>query len=135
MSPFIVILLSSITVTSYQPIRSQTDDSPTITSIGVRVNKHGVAVSRDLLCPMALCKDLRIKRHSSSVCRLRRIHYNDAIYIEGYGWKIVNDCMNKRHKRAVDILVFSKEEEHKIGTRHGLKVWVVQHEKEKASSR
>lgn len=103
-------------------MKRQTDDSPYYTSTGDRVNSHGVAVSRDLLCPMALSRNLTIKKHSSRVCRIARIHYGDGLWIEGYGIKIVNDCMNKRHKRAVDIFVFTYAEEKKIGTRKGLQV-------------
>jgi len=123
MSSIAIILLSSITVTSYQPLRSQTDDSPYRTSINARVNDNGVAVSRDLLCPMALSKSLYIKRHKANVCRIKRIHYGDSLYIQGFGFKIVNDCMNARHKNHVDIFVWTKSEERAIGTRSKVKVW------------
>lgn len=93
------ILLGFLTVTSYQPIRAQTDNSPTWTSIGDRTTKFGVAVSQDML------KDGRVK-------------YGDILYIPGFGYRVVNDCMNARHKNAVDLLVFTHREEKKVGVRH-----------------
>jgi 3D (Asp-Asp-Asp) domain-containing protein len=99
------LLLGNLQVTSYRSVPSQTDDSPWITSIGERVNNHGVAVSQDLL-------------------RAGRLHYGDTIYIEGYGFKVVNDCMNERIKNAIDIWVATRSDEHKVGVRN-LKVWVI----------
>lgn len=104
------VLLGFLTVTSYRPIEGQTDDSPTWTSIGDRTTKFGVAVSQDLL------KDQSVK-------------YGDVLYIEGYGFRVVNDCMNARHKKAIDLLVFTKREERAVGVRH-LKVFVVKRGKQ-----
>lgn len=105
------ILLGNLTITSYQPKKSQTDSSPWTTSIGERVHPHGVAVSRDLL-----------KRWGGP------LNYGDWIYIDGYGFKIVNDCMsdtkwdkvNKKRipiVKAVDIWVPNHEAESKIGVK------------------
>lgn len=100
----IVLVSTFATITSYQPIPSQTDSSPTWTSIGDRTTKYGVAVSRDLL--------------ASGL-----VKYGDVLKIEGIpGLRVVNDTMNKRHKNAVDILVFTHAEEKRIGTRKG-RVW------------
>lgn len=100
-----LILLGNLTVTSYQPIKAQTDDSPTWTSIGDRTTKFGCAVSQDLL------KD-------------GLVSYGDVLYVPGYGWKIVNDTMNARHKKHVDLLVFTHAEEKAVGVRH-LKIYKV----------
>lgn len=108
------ILIGVLTVTSYQPIAKQTDDSPTWTSIGDRTTRFGCAVSRDLLAS-------------------GKIKYGDAIYIEGYGIRIVNDCMHSRHSNSIDLLVFTHEEEHAIGTRHK-KVWRIYAEESRTLS-
>lgn len=102
-----LVLLSTMTcqVTSYRSIPEQTDDSPYYTSIGEHVNPSGVAVSRDFL-------------------KTGTLHYGDWVYIEGFGLKRVNDCMAKRHHRAFDIWVETKEQEHHIGVRH-LRVYKV----------
>lgn len=107
----IVTLLGNMTITSYQPIEAQTDSSPWTTSIGERVHPHGVAVSRDML-----------KRWGGP------LNYGDWLYIEGYGFKVVNDCMSdtkwdKVNKvrvpitRSVDIWVPNRAEEAKIGVK------------------
>lgn len=93
-----LILLGVLTTTSYRPVPAQTDSSPTWTSIGDRTTKFGVAVSQDMLA------DGRVK-------------YGDVLYIPGVGNRVVNDCMNKRHRNSIDILVFTHVEERKFGTR------------------
>lgn len=100
-----LILLGALTVTSYRPVPGQTDASPTWTSIGDRTTKFGVAVSQDMLA------DGRVK-------------YGDVLYIPGYGLRVVNDCMNARHRNRVDLLVFTYDEEKIIGERR-LTVYVL----------
>lgn len=104
-----LLLLGSLQVTSYQPIAKQTDSSPTWTSIGDRTTKFGVAVSQDLL-------------------KSGKVHYGDVLLIEGYGMRVVNDTMNPRHSASVDMLVFTRDEEKMIGTRH-LKVWLIKNDR------
>lgn len=94
-----LILLGTMTLTSYRPIAAQTDDSPTYTSIGDRTTKFGCAVSQDLL-------------------KNGLVAYGDILYIPGYGYRVVNDTMNARHKNHVDLLVFTHNEEKAVGVRH-----------------
>lgn len=94
----IVTLVGNLTVTSYRSVPEQTDDSPFITSIGERVHSSGVAVSQDLL------KNGVVK-------------YGDVLYVEGYGFKVVNDTMNPRHKNHVDLWVDSYKKEKAVGVR------------------
>lgn len=108
-----LILLGTLIATAYRPVAWQTkpqciDRDHCHTSIDDGVTKYGLAVSQDML------KD-------------GRLHYGDVVYIEGYGWKVVNDCMNVRYKNSVDMMVFTKAEERAVGVRK-LKVWVVQRE-------
>jgi 3D (Asp-Asp-Asp) domain-containing protein len=98
------LILLLVTMTAYRPVAQQTDDSPTWTSIGDRATKFGVAVSQDML------KDGRVK-------------YGDVLYIPGVGYRIVNDCMNARHKNRIDVLVFTHAEEKKIGERRNVRVY------------
>lgn len=94
-----IVLLGTMTTTAYRPVASQTDSSPTWTSVGDRTTKYGVAVSQDLL-------------------ESGEIHYGDTLKIEGLnGLRVVNDCMNVRHKRRVDVLVFTHAEEKRIGVK------------------
>lgn len=97
--------LGTLQVTSYRAVPSQTDSSPTWTSIGDRTTKFGCAVSQDLLKSGA-------------------IHYGDTLYVEGYGYRVVNDCMNPRIKRAIDLFVQTEAEERAVGVRK-LKVYLI----------
>jgi 3D (Asp-Asp-Asp) domain-containing protein len=94
-------------VTSYRSVTEQTDSSPFYTSTGEKVHPFGVALSRDLL-----------KRWGGP------FDYGDLVYIDGYGFKIVNDCMAQRHKKAIDIWVETLAQEKKIGVRRA-NVWLV----------
>lgn len=93
-----LVMLGALTLTAYQPIPSQTDDSPTWTSIGDRTTKFGCAVSQDLLLAGV-------------------VRYGDILYIPGYGFRVINDTMNKRHKQHIDLLVFTRDEEKAVGIR------------------
>lgn len=98
----IPILLGSMMTTSYRSVPSQTDDSPFVTSIGERVSPRGCAVSQDML-----------KKNGGT------LDYGDLLYIEGIGYRFVNDTMNIRHKRSIDIWVatHAEEKKFKIGRR------------------
>lgn len=99
----LIVFLGTMTVTSYRPIPAQTDATPTITSIGDRTTRFGAAVSQDLL-------------------ETGEIRYGDIIKIEGLGLRVVNDCMNKRHRRSIDLLVLTHADEKRIGVRHS-RIW------------
>lgn len=108
-----MILLGILTVTAYQPRPEQTKPACKNrhfceTSIGDNVSETGIAVSQDLL-------------------RSGAVHYGDCLYVPGIGYRVVNDCMAGRITKGVDILVFTRAEEKKIGVRH-LKVYKVQTE-------
>lgn len=99
-----IVLIAILQVTAYRPVPQQTkpecrDVQNCWTSIGDVPTKFGAAVSQDLLANGA-------------------VHYGDPIYIESIGWRIVNDTMNKRHHNAVDVMVWTHDEEKKIGVRH-----------------
>lgn len=116
----LVVALSTLTVTSYQPIPSQTkvtcvNRHSCETSIGDGITMYGVAVSQDLL--------------KSGV-----VKYGDVLNIPGFGLRVVNDAMGltkcgrrndeghctKRvpQLRAIDLMVFSYEDEREVGIRH-----------------
>ncbi len=105
-----LLLLGTLTATSYRAVPEQTkpsctDRSHCETANGDNVSELGVAISQDFL--------------DSGI-----VHFGDCLYIDGVGFRIVNDCMHRRHKRCVDVFVYTYAEEKKFGTRH-LKVWVV----------
>jgi hypothetical protein len=117
-----LILVGTLQVTSYRSVPAQTDSTPYITSTGERVHKHGAAVSRDLLCPYSYGVG---KFHSKKDCPFnKKIHYGDWLYVPNYGIKVVNDTMNERIKKGIDLWVGSYEEEKSIGVQK-LKVYVI----------
>lgn len=109
-----LLLLGVLTLTSYQAIPAQTKPEcknrrQCDTAIGDGITMYGAAASQDLL-------------------KSGRLHYGDVIYIPGFGWKVINDCMNARIKNSIDILVFTRAEEKKVGVRH-VKIYRVQEPK------
>jgi len=105
-----LILLGTLTATSYRATPAQTKPECTgrhncETSINENVSELGVAVSQDLLAS-------------------GKVHYRDVLFIDGVGYRIVNDCTNARLRNHVDLFVYSRAEEKAFGVRH-LKVWLV----------
>lgn len=98
------VLLGALTVTSYRATPNQTkpecrDNQNCQTSIGENVSELGFAASQDLL--------------KSGV-----IKYGDYIWITGIGGRTCNDSMGVRARKAIDIFVYTLDEERKIGIRH-----------------
>ncbi len=87
-----------VTLTCYQPVKSQCDSKPLVTADGSKINLHHLkrgsirwcAISRDLLYLFPKNKPKRVS-------------------IEGYGIYEVKDVMNKRHKHRIDILIHPKD--------------------------
>jgi len=84
------VMLVPVVVTAYNPVASQTDSTPQITASNKRVKPGIVALSRDLE------KELGFK-------------FGDTVVIQGHGSFVVEDRMNKRWTRRVDILMFSRK--------------------------
>lgn len=86
--------ITHVTMTCYQPVKAQCDDTPLITADGSKINlqklKNGklkwCAISRDLLWLFPKDKPKRI-------------------YVEGHGYYEVRDVMNKRFNHRIDILI------------------------------
>lgn len=99
-----LILLATMTLTSYQPLPAQTKPEcinrhQCDTAIGDGITMYGCAVSQDLL-------------------KSGRVHYGDILYIPKFGYRVINDTMNARHKNSVDLMVFTRAEEKRVGVRH-----------------
>ena len=77
-----------VTVTGYSSTRGQTDSTPFVTASNTRVRKGIVALSRDLL-----------RRYTPGA----PFAFGDRVLIEGVGEFVVEDTMNKRFSRRVDI--------------------------------
>jgi 3D (Asp-Asp-Asp) domain-containing protein len=108
-----LVLLGVLTVTSYRATPNQTkpecrSNHECTTSTGDTVSEQGAAISQDLL--------------ASGV-----VHYGDCVYLPGFGFRILNDTMARRNRKALDLFVYFKNEERKIGVRH-LKVYLIKME-------
>lgn len=113
-------LLGPLTVTTYQSVKAQTDSSPSYTSIGQKTRKGGVAVSRDLLCPVSK----HCRRNVKLFCDPKKVHYGDFIWIKGLGIYEVNDCMGATK--------YVKETKKRVPIVNSLDVWVASYAEEKA---
>ena len=106
------LFLGILMATSYQPVPSQTkstclDRHHCETANGENVSQLGVAVSQDFLNSGTL-------------------HYGDCLWIDGVGFRLVNDCLNRRYTKRVDVFVYTHAQEKAFGVRH-LKVWLISH--------
>ena len=104
------LLLGTLLATSYRPIAAQTkpsciDRHRCETANGENVSELGVAVSQDYL--------------DSGI-----LHYGDCLYIDGVGFRLVNDCLNRRYKKRIDVFVYTAQEEKAFGVRR-LRVWKI----------
>ena len=90
--------ITHVTLTYYQPVKSQCNSEPLVTADGSKINLQHLknnkikwcAVSRDLLYLFPKDKPKRV-------------------FIEGYGIYQVRDVMNKRHTHRIDILIHPKD--------------------------
>lgn len=90
-------IITHVTLTCYQPVKSQCNDEPLVTADGSKINLYHLknnkikwcAISRDLLYLFPKNKSKRV-------------------FIEGYGVYEVKDVMNKRFSHRIDILIHPK---------------------------
>lgn len=80
-----------VTLTVYNPVESQCDDTPLVTANGTKIDLEKLKKGEIKYC--AVSRDL-----------LPEIPYGSIIYIEGHGEYEVVDTMNRRIKMGVDIL-------------------------------
>jgi 3D (Asp-Asp-Asp) domain-containing protein len=108
--------VTHVTLTTYNAVKSQCDDTPLITADGTKIDvkklKKGTlkyaAVSRDLLWCIPL---------------------GSLIHIEGHGYYEVRDTMNERFDHYIDILQHSSKKNFK---KDKVRVEVIRKPKKKA---
>ena len=96
--PVLSQTITHVTLTVYQPVKSQCNSEPLVTADGSTINlshlKQGkikwCAISRDLLYLFPKNKPKKV-------------------LIEGYGVFEVRDVMHKRHNHRIDILIHPKD--------------------------
>lgn len=103
-SEYIKRVLKDITVTSYNNHENQTDNTPNITATNRPVREGMVATSRDLI-------------------KNGLIHYGDLVYIDCFEkWFIVEDTMNQRFEKRLDVFLFDKKESLKINKKCNIEI-------------
>lgn len=97
-------VLKDVTVTSYNNHEDQTDATPNVTATNRPIREGVIAASRDLL-------------------KNGIIHYGDLVYIDCFDkWYIVEDTMNQRFERRLDVFLFDKKESLKINKKCSIEV-------------
>lgn len=92
-----------VTVTAYTTAKNETNDDPGNTSLmNSPVSGWTCAVSRDL-----------------------KYLLGKVIYIEGVGVRLVNDLMNKRYTRMIDVLVSNKKVARTFGKKKNIKIVLI----------
>lgn len=116
------IFIGNLTVTSYRPVKEQTDSTPFYTSTQEHVRAGGCAISRDLLC--GACKKLHGRcRHPNYP---KKLHYGDWLYVEGYSYRQINDVMGEYTKQRVNGKI------KKIPIKQHIDIFVWDYEQEKS---
>jgi 3D (Asp-Asp-Asp) domain-containing protein len=104
-----------VIITAYTPSVWETDSTPFITASGKRISEAHVAVSRDLLpkFPFGTKVKIFIPDENLPSCGKEVI---------GKTWivRYVEDTMNKRHTKKIDLVFFSRKEAIKFGKCKGV---------------
>jgi 3D (Asp-Asp-Asp) domain-containing protein len=87
----------TVTVTAYNPSTEQCDDDPLIAASMRKVRSGTIAVSRDLFDQGWV--------------------FGRKVRIEGLGIFEINDLMNKRYKKRVDVFMWDKDQARAFGKR------------------
>jgi len=91
-----LIIYITVTVSAYNPLPSQTDDTPLITASNSFVREGICALSRDLE-----------KRFD--------LRFGDLIHLEGIGACQFQDRMHWRKRKAVDLFMWEKSDAVQFG--------------------
>ena len=98
------LLFKDITITSYNNHSNQTDNTPNITASNKVVKEGMVAISRDFL-------------------NKEKVRYGDLVFIDCMNqWYTIEDTMNKRFEKRIDIFLFDKEQSIKINKKCNIEI-------------
>ena len=102
----------SVTITAYNPVAAQTDNTPFITATGTRMRSGIIALSRDLLPLIPYGSVIRFVKlqHDPSSCHATLPR----------GTFRVEDTMHPRKKRQVDVAMMSYQSARHFGRCRGM---------------
>jgi len=93
-----IVVYIMVTVSAYNPLPGQTDDTPLITASNSVVREGYCALSRDLE------RQLNLK-------------FGDLIFLDGIGACQFQDRMHRRKRKAVDLFMWEKSDAVQFGRR------------------
>jgi 3D (Asp-Asp-Asp) domain-containing protein len=104
-----------VLITAYTPSVWETDSTPFITASGKRISEAHVAVSRDLLpkFPFGTKVKIFIPDKNLPGCGKEVIGKNWIV-------RYVEDTMNKRHSKKIDLVFFSRKKAINFGKCRGV---------------
>lgn len=94
------LFTTHVTVTTYNAVKSQCDNTPSITADGTKIDHRKIKSGKQRIA--AISRDL-----------LWAIPLGSTIFIEGHGYYEVRDTMNSRFNHCIDILQHSSEKNFK----------------------
>ncbi len=105
-----------VIITAYTPSVWETDSTPFITASGKRISKSYVAVSRDLLAEFPYGTKVKIIIPDKNLpgCGSKEIMEKNLIVRQ------VEDTMNKRYSKRIDLVFFSRREAIRFGKCKGI---------------
>ncbi len=105
-----------VIITAYTPSVWETDSTPFITASGKRISKYYVAVSRDLLSKFPYGTKVKITIPDKNLpgCGSRGVIRKKVLVRQ------VEDTMNKRYSKRIDLVFFSRKEAIKFGKCKGV---------------
>lgn len=89
-----------VTLTTYKSIGSETDSSPRVTASGFKISKKNPKKHRIV----AVSRDLKKKYPFGTKLKIKNAGKFDGEYV-------VEDVMNKRYKKRIDILINPKDKQ------------------------
>lgn len=100
------IYITYVTITAYTPSVNECDSDPQHTAIMTKPKPGTIAISRDLL--------------------EAGWTFGKRVWIKNHGVFVINDLMNKRYKKHIDIVMFDKNQAIQFGKRESIAVLIQQ---------
>jgi len=97
----------TVDVTAYSPTKRECDSTPFITASNKRVKEGYIAVSRDLEA---------------------YVGFGDKVFIKGLGIFEVQDRMNRRWKKRIDLFFFDTKQARRFGKKKR-EMWILESKK------
>jgi 3D (Asp-Asp-Asp) domain-containing protein len=109
------IVKEHVLITAYTPSVWETDSTPFITASGKRISEIHVAVSRDLLPKFPFGTKVKIFIPDENLPSCGKEVIGKSLVV-----RYVEDTMNRRHYKKIDLVFFSREKAIQFGKCKGV---------------